>query len=82
MRNPNLQMPSDGFNAEAITDNKGQFIFSKRIPPGRYQAMAARQTLENPLLQIADFAKTKQEFTLSTGHAKYQLNIQINSNDN
>ena len=80
--NPDLQMPTNGFNAEAITDNEGQFIFSKRIPPGRYQAMAARQTLENPLLQIADFAKTKQEFTLSTGHAKYQLNIQINSNDN
>ena len=62
------------FNCDAITDNQGRFTFSKRVPPGRYQIMAARQA--NPLIQITDFHRTKQVFTLG-GQAKYFLTITI-----
>jgi protocatechuate 3,4-dioxygenase beta subunit len=65
------------FHCEAISGNDGQFVLPKRIPPGRYQVMAARQTLANPMLQIADYAKTKQEIVLAQGQAKFTLNIQI-----
>lgn len=64
---------------EAITDNNGKFTLAKRVPPGRYQAMAARQTTPNPLLQIADFHKTKQEFSIANGQATYNLQINIAS---
>jgi 5-hydroxyisourate hydrolase-like protein (transthyretin family) len=65
------------FHCETITGNDGQFTLPKRIPPGRYQVMAARQNLGNPLLQIADYAKTKQEIVLAQGQTKFTLNIQI-----
>lgn len=72
--------PAPGaFNAEAITDNQGRYVLPKRVPPGRYQVMAARQTLESPLLQIADFAKTKKEITILRGQKRFQLDIQISS---
>jgi len=67
------------FNCEAVTGNDGAFVFDKRVPPGRYQVMAARQTLANPLLQIADFHKTKQEILLGPGQAQYNLTINIAS---
>ena len=64
---------------EAITDVDGKFSLAKRVPPGRYQVMAARQTTPNPLIQIADFHKTKQEFTVAAGQPTYQLQINIAS---
>ncbi|MEM7201425.1 MAG: carboxypeptidase-like regulatory domain-containing protein [Planctomycetota bacterium] len=68
------------FNCEAITDNEGNFAMSKRAPPGRYQVMAARQTLGNPLLQIADFHRTRQEVTFGRGQEKFFLPLAISSN--
>jgi protocatechuate 3,4-dioxygenase beta subunit len=65
------------FTCDAITDNEGRFTMSKRVPPGRYQVMAARQTLQNPLEQIADFHRTKQEITLGRGQDKYFLQVVI-----
>lgn len=65
------------FHCEAISGSDGKFTLPKRIPPGRYQVMAARQTLSNPMLQIADFAKTKQEIVLSQGQKQFTLNFQI-----
>ena len=67
------------FSCDAITDNNGQFVLSKRVPPGRYQVMAARQNQQNPLLAIADFHKTKQEFTLGAGQQQYHIDINISS---
>ncbi|MCC6669679.1 MAG: carboxypeptidase regulatory-like domain-containing protein [Planctomycetes bacterium] len=68
------------FSDTVVSDNEGRFVFAKRVPPGRYQVMASRQTLPNPLMQIADFAKTKQEFELGRGQATHTLQIQITSN--
>jgi len=67
------------FNCEAISDNQGNFVISKRVPPGRYQIMAARQTLPNPLMQIADYHKTKQEIVLGQGQEKYFHTVNISS---
>ena len=67
------------FSCDAITGNKGGFTMSKRVPPGRYQVMAGRQTLPNPLLVIADFNKTKKEISLAQGQEKYFLPINIAS---
>ena len=50
------------------------------LPPGRYTVMAARQTLGNPLMQIADFHKSKKEITLGRGQEKYFLPIVLTSN--
>ncbi len=75
---PESPVPSM-FNCEAITDNQGQFAMGKRVPPGRYQIMAARQTLANPLLQIADFHRTRQEITLGRGQEKFFLAIALPS---
>ncbi len=65
------------FSCDAMTDNDGKFAMPKRIPPGRYQVMAARQMLSNPLLTIADFHKTKQEITLPRGKEKHFLTFSI-----
>jgi hypothetical protein len=69
-----------GFSAEAITDNEGQFTIQKRVPPGQYQARAARQTLPSPLMQVVDFAKTQQDFTLARGQESFTLHFNIQDN--
>jgi len=68
------------FNAEAITDNEGRFVIGKRLPPGKYQARAARQTLPNPLLQVVDFAKTQQDFSIMRGQDSFTLHFDMTSN--
>ena len=78
VHDPKVTNPSL-FNSNAITGNDGAFVMDKRVPPGRYQVMAARQTVANPLLQIADFHKTKQEITLGQGQTAYNLTINIAS---
>src|SRR5262249_25530301 len=67
------------FTAESISDAEGNFVVPKRMPPGHYNIMAARQTLANPILQIADFHKTRQEFTLAPGQQTYNVQINIPS---
>lgn len=78
VHDPGVTNPSL-FNSNAITGNDGSFVMDKRVPPGRYQVMAARQTVANPLLQIADFHKTKQEISLGQGQPTYSLMINIAS---
>jgi hypothetical protein len=78
MGDPQVTNPSL-FNCNAITGNDGTFVMNKRVPPGRYQVMAARQTLPNPLLQIADYHRSKQEITLGQGQETFFLTIAIAS---
>ena len=68
------------FSSEAITDNDGRFGFPKRVPPGRYTVMAARQTLGNPILQMGDFNKSKQEIEIGPGQEAFIVTIGFNSN--
>lgn len=63
---PNMP-PADrppSFMAEAYTDAQGVYRMPKRLPPGLYEVMAAQQTLENPLYQIVQFQKSKQEIAV------------------
>ncbi|MHC5065386.1 MAG: MSCRAMM family protein [Planctomycetota bacterium] len=65
------------FMAEAISDPSGRYEINRRLPPGRYQARAARQTLANPLLQIADFQKTQREFTITASEDQKELPFRL-----
>ena len=65
------------FSSEAITDNEGLFLIPKRLSPGKYTVMAARQTTKNPLLQMVEFNKSKTEFTIPKGRETFQLRIDI-----
>lgn len=65
------------FMAEAISDPSGRFEITRRLPPGRYQARAARQTLANPLLQIADFQKTQREFVIGASQDQHELTFRL-----
>lgn len=68
------------FRAETTTDDQGRFRFADRLPPGHYQARAARQTLPTPILKVADFAKTKQDFHVVRGQEGHQLHFALTSN--
>lgn len=68
------------FNSESITDNDGRFVFPKRVPPGRYQVMAARQTLANPILQMGDFNKSRQEIEIGPGQEAFTVAISFAAN--
>ena len=68
------------FSAEAISDNDGKFTFAKRVPPGRYSVRAARQTLPNPILQMADYQKSQQEIEFGAGQDTFIVAVQFNSN--
>ena len=64
-------------DAKAVTDEQGGFVLPRRLPPGRYQATAARQG--NPFLMVVDHNKTKQEFTVGSGMTEYPIHFQITS---
>lgn len=62
---PNAPPPRvSGFQCEAYTDNEGRYVMTKRLPPGLYEVMAAQQNLANPLLQIVQFQRSKQEVSV------------------
>lgn len=65
--------------AEAVTDESGRFTVAQRLPPGRYIARAARQSLPTILLQVVDYQKTRQELTISPGQDEVLLHFPISS---
>jgi protocatechuate 3,4-dioxygenase beta subunit len=68
------------FMAETTTDDEGRFRLSRRLPPGEYQARAARQSLATPLLQVLDFAKTREDFRIAPGQESQQIHFSLTSN--
>jgi len=60
------------FSCDAITDNQGRYILSKRLPPGSYEAYAAQQIQNNPFLMIVQMQKSKKPFRV-TGNQRSQI---------
>lgn len=66
-------------HTEAVTADDGTFVLPRRLPPGEYQARAARQTLPNPILQVVDYQKTRQEFAIQPGQTAKELHFSMTS---
>lgn len=66
-------------HATAVTDDAGRFTLDRRLPPGRYQGQAARQTLPNPILQVLDYQKSRQEFGIAVGQDSHELHFTLTS---
>jgi len=66
-------------HATAVTDDAGRFTLDRRLPPGRYQGQAARQTLPNPILQVMDYQKSRQEFGIAVGQDSHELHFTLTS---
>ncbi len=60
------------FSCDAITDNQGRYILSKRLPPGNYEAYAAQQIQNNPFIMIVQMQKSKKPFVV-TGRQRTQI---------
>jgi uncharacterized GH25 family protein len=74
---PNLtQQRTAGFMCDAFTDNEGRYVLPKRLSPGLYEVMAAQQTLSNPLLQIVQFQRSKQDLSVG-GQAQLLLDFNL-----
>ena len=71
--------PGVPFHCEAQTGSDGKFTLGRRLPPGRYQIVASRQTAENPFVRIMDYSKTKQEFDVGGAQNQYLVELQISS---
>lgn len=67
------------FQATAVSDAQGRFTLDRRLPPGRYQGQAARQTLPNPILQVMDYQKSRQEFGIAVGQESHELHFTLTS---
>ncbi|MHC5072965.1 MAG: carboxypeptidase regulatory-like domain-containing protein, partial [Planctomycetota bacterium] len=75
------QNPSPApFSCEAITDNQGTYILSKRLPPGSYEAYAAEQIQNNPFLMIVQMQKSKKSFRVPGNRKFVQLDINLAKN--
>ena len=72
--------PPATFHCEAITDNDGNFVLGKRLPPGRYEVRAMRQTLANPLEAILDMQRSRQEILVQPGQTSQSVTIQFTVN--
>ncbi len=70
------------FSCEAITDNNGQYILSKRLPPGTYEAYAAEQIQNNPFLMIVQMQNSKKSFRVSGNQKRRVLHINLNKTGN
>lgn len=60
------------FSCEAITDNQGRYILTKRLPPGSYEAYAAQQMQNNPFIMIVQMQKSKKPFRV-TGNQRTRI---------
>ncbi len=67
------------FSCEAVSDNEGKFLLSKRLPPGKYQVMAAQNVQANPLIMMVQFNKSKKVFHIALGLESHALDVQIQS---
>lgn len=64
-------------SCKAFTDNQGAYLIDKRLPPGRYEVMAAPLMPSNPLLPIIYMAKSKRPFTIAEGQEHLELPIDL-----
>jgi hypothetical protein len=67
-----------GFAAEAVSDNLGQYVISKRLPPGTYQIRATRNS-DNPFRSFADYQKTQRSFSVGLGQTQVAVDINVPS---
>ena len=67
------------FSCEAVTDNEGKFLLSKRLPPGKYQVMAAQSVQANPLIMLVQFNKSKRVFHITPGRESHALDVRLQS---
>ena len=65
------------FSCEAVSDNEGRFLLSKRLKPGKYEYMAAQQVQANPLLMLVQFNKSRKKFYIGENQEHLVLNIHI-----
>ena len=65
------------FSCDAITDNQGRYILSKRLPPGSYEAYAAQQIQNNPFLMIVQMQKSKKPFRVTGNQRTRILDINL-----
>ena len=61
----------------AVSDETGRFTMPKRVPAGRYQIRAARQTTPNIFMQLGDYGKTQREITIQPGQTEVNERINI-----
>ena len=71
--------PTAPFSCEAITDNEGKFLLTKRLPPGDYEVMAAENVQANPLIMMVQFNKSKKKFTVPSGVQEHALDVRLES---
>lgn len=64
-------------NCKAVTDNAGAFLIEKRLPPGRYEVMAAAPTPGGPLLGLLLMQKSKKTFSIAAGQEHFELSIDL-----
>jgi hypothetical protein len=65
------------FSAEAVSDNEGRFLLTKRLRPGKYEVSVAEQVQGNPLLKILQLSKSKREFVIPTGAEHHVLEVNL-----
>ena len=71
--------PLNRFSEQALTNERGEYAFSRRVPPGRYTLRAGRTAGANPMLAILDFKKTEQEIDFHNQDSfEYSPNIVTN----
>jgi len=74
---PSAALPrTAGFQCESFTDGDGRYVMPKRLAPGLYEVMAAQQTLSNPLLQIVQFQRSKQEISVG-GQTQFVIDFNL-----
>ncbi|MGE0145449.1 MAG: carboxypeptidase regulatory-like domain-containing protein [Planctomycetota bacterium] len=65
--------------AEATSDDQGEFLLAKRLPPGQYFARARRGNLPTILLQIRDYEQSKQTVVIAPGQEEVRLRFGLSS---
>ena len=68
-----------GFSTQAISDNEGKFLLTKRLVPGKYEVMAAPQTEQNILVLMVMYKQSTKQFTVTEGQEELDLGINCTS---
>ncbi|MBK8976655.1 MAG: carboxypeptidase regulatory-like domain-containing protein [Planctomycetes bacterium] len=78
---PDPDRPTTSFTDTAVTNENGEFVLQKRLPPGRYTGQAGRQGAPTEIFNmVLDYQRTRREFQVGPGQEQYELHFQIQTN--
>lgn len=63
------------FKCEAVSDNEGRYVFTKRVPPGRFELMACNQLCSNIFEKMMQMKQSARKIVIKKGEQARRVDM-------